>query len=182
MSNPLRILSVIFLGSIVFAGAALAAGTGIIQGDVTGPDSKPVQDAKITIAMKDAKGALSSAKTDSKGHYSFKDLEHGSYTISVAASGMAPTTANDVRPRSVGPLRLDFSLKKQAGNQNTVAKKKATHMVWIPAMTGSNLGGRWVEVDDQGNSAGTENVQRAGGGTVRSIQSNSNGATRGGGN
>ena len=166
---------------MLFAGAAFGA-TGIVQGNVKGPDGKPVKDAQITISLKDSKGG-SSAKTDAKGHYSFKDLAPGSYSVNVRASGLATTSVTDVKPRTDGAVRVDFALKTQTGNAGQApvkAKKKATHMVYIPSQTGSNLGGRWVEVDDQGSAPGTENVQRAGGGTVKSIQSNSGGKSLGG--
>ena len=34
-------------------------------------------------------------------------------------------------------------------------------MVWVPANTGSHIGGRWVEVPDGATEPGTLNVQRA---------------------
>ena len=173
--------SVLF-GLILLAGTAWAASS-VIQGDVKGPDGKPIRDAQITIALKDAKGAVGSTKTDGQGHYVLKNLAMGEYTVSVKANGMAATTATAVKPRAEGPLRLDFNLKKQVGGAQAEApaKKKAKHMVWVPAQTGSNLGGRWVEVDESGTAAGNERVDTVGSGAVKRIQANS-GVTKGGGN
>jgi len=54
-------------------------------------------------------------------------------------------------------------------------------MVWVPAATGSHIGGGWVEVDDEGKSApGTLNVQRANAEQLqRQIQSQGNPNTGG---
>ena len=56
-------------------------------------------------------------------------------------------------------------------------------MVYVPAETGSNLSGRWVEVDDQAGAgaatAGTNNVRRLSGDAVRNMQG---GGTNSGGN
>jgi len=47
----------------------------------------------------------------------------------------------------------------------------------VPAETGSNLSGRWVEVDDNSDNsaalAGANDVKKAGNATVRAVQSNS---------
>jgi hypothetical protein len=183
MFTSLRIVNSVLFGLILLAGTAWAASSSI-QGDIKGPDGKPIRDAQVTIALKDAKGSLKSAKTDGQGRYVFNDLARGEYTVSVKADGMAATTATDVKPRADGALRLDFNLKKQTGVASGVAKskKKATHMVWVPAQTGSNLGGRWVEVDDQGTGVvGNERVDAVGRGAVKGMQSNS-GAVRGSGN
>ena len=32
-------------------------------------------------------------------------------------------------------------------------------MVWVPARTGSHIGGNWVEVDDEGNPHFDSNIQ-----------------------
>ena len=48
--------------------------------------------------------------------------------------------------------------------------KKVKHLVWTGSATGSNLGGRWVEVDDNQTVApGTLNVDRVSGETVRDL-------------
>jgi 5-deoxy-D-glucuronate isomerase len=59
--------------------------------------------------------------------------------------------------------------KYAAANQ----KKKHTHMVYVPAETGSNLSGRWVEVDDVSGAgaAPTNNVKTVSGEAVRRMTS-----------
>jgi hypothetical protein len=57
-------------------------------------------------------------------------------------------------------------------------------MVYVPAETGSNLSGRWVEVDDNAGSAaataGTGHVDKGGAAMLRQLQSAS--GTSSGGN
>ncbi len=47
-------------------------------------------------------------------------------------------------------------------------------MVYVPAETGSNLSGRWVEVDDNAGTAaaaaGTDRVERLSGAALRQLQ------------
>lgn len=183
MLTPLRIISSVLFGLILVAGTAWAASSPI-QGQVKGPDGKPVQGAHVTIALVDAKGAVASVKTDGQGRYVFKDLAMASYNVNVNADGLAATTATQVKPRTDGALRLDFNLKKQTGaaqGTTPVKKKKATRMVYVPPTTGSNLGGRWIEVDEQGNvdTADVNNVKRGSGAMLGRIQSNSGTARTG---
>ncbi len=60
------------------------------------------------------------------------------------------------------PTQLNFDLTAK-----TVPVKKHTHMVYVPADTGTLIGGgRWVEVDDNGNpvnDTGTGSVQKMSG-------------------
>jgi hypothetical protein len=175
-----RIIGSVFLGLILVAGTVGAA-TSTIQGDVKGPDGKPIQGAQVTIARKDAKGSVGSVKTDSKGRYVLKDLALGAYNISVNANGMAATTATDVKSRTDGVLRLDFNLKRQAGTAEAATpdkKKKVKRMVWVPGKTGSNLGGGWAEVEEGDNTSQASRTQTHSAESVRRIQSNS-GAVRG---
>jgi hypothetical protein len=75
--------------------------------------------------------------------------------------------------------RVDFNLKTQTGNaQNAQATKpKAKQMVWVPATTGTNIGGRWVEVDGGAAAAadGYERVERKSAAALGSMQGNSGG-------
>jgi hypothetical protein len=66
-------------------------------------------------------------------------------------------------------------LKTSSVSGNRVVTKNGKHYVYIPSETGSHLGGRWVEVDENGNadSVGVNNVERAGSEALRRIQSNS---------
>jgi hypothetical protein len=147
---PRLFYSVLFC--LALGSSAWGASVGTIQGDIKGPDRKPVKNAEVRIVPKDGKGAATSVKTDSQGHYIAKGLALNTYTVTASASGMAATSLTGVKPRQEGAVAVNFDLKHQTGAAQTAdsgKKKKATHMVWKAASTtGSNLGGRWVEIDD----------------------------------
>jgi hypothetical protein len=170
MSITSRIFWSVSACLICLSASALAGKLGVIQGEVKGPDGKLLQGAVIRIERKDASGSPATAKTDRQGVYIFKDLNVGKYALTASANGMAPTTINNVKARSEGAVRINFNLN-QVGAKVVSGRKKATHMVWIPSDTGSNLGGRWVEVDDQGNTeASMFHVQRGGAATIKGVQ------------
>lgn len=146
----------------------------MIQGDIKGPDGKPIKGAEVRYQRKDDKNVTGSTKTDGQGRYTLKNLVIASYTLSVSANGMATTSAENVKARSDGAVSVNFDLKKQSGAQTaSTTKKKAKHMVWMPATTGSNLGGRWVEVEDNSSTPGSERVEKMGGTGVKNMQNNS---------
>ena len=71
------------------------------------------------------------------------------------------------------PTQLNFDLKPVAAGQASTEQKKGKHMVWVPASTGSHIGGSWVEVDGSGNAgAGALNVKRGSAEAVRQQQLN----------
>jgi hypothetical protein len=175
------VLSVV--ASLVVSAASSWAQTGI-QGDVKGPDGKPLSGADVHVADKNSK-QIATGKTNQQGHYVFKNLKDGTYNVTVSATGMATTAATSVKTSNGGAMRIDFELKRAiAGAQANApapAKKKAKRMIWVASETGTNLGGRWVEVDDGGKTeAGAFNVKRAGAGAVSSVQAG--GGTAKGGN
>ncbi|HZI49979.1 MAG TPA: hypothetical protein VFD75_19425, partial [Pyrinomonadaceae bacterium] len=81
---------------------------------------------------------------------------------------------NNVLART-GPTELNFDLKATSALGNSTVVKNGKRYVYIPAETGSQLGGRWVEVDENGqaNSVNVNNVERAGSEALRRMQSNS---------
>jgi hypothetical protein len=169
------------------AGSIWAVEMSGVQGEVKGPDAKPISGADVRAQNRDSKAVAGTAKTDAKGSYVIKNLAPGNYNITVTAAGMATTAATNVqiKPRNDRAIRMDFDLKRQiagaAANVPPTPKKKAKRMVWVASETGTNLGGRWVEVDDGGNpEASSLNVKRAGAGAVSSIQAG--GGTAKGGN
>src|SRR5205807_1948833 len=76
----------------------------------------------------------------------------GLYKISVLING---TPKSSVTIKTVTEnARVDFDLK-------TSPAKRVKHYVWVPARTGSHMGGGWVEVDSSGSAvAGTLNVDQ----------------------
>jgi hypothetical protein len=167
-----RIIGSVMFGLVLLTGSAWAASP-TIQGDVIGPGGKPLAGAEVKVERKDAKAPIITVKTDRKGQYVARDLAVGSYAITVSAAGMATTAATNVKPKFEGMVRVNFVLQAQTGTAQagTPVKKKAKHMVWMAAQTGTNIGGRWVEVDDSGNVEGAaDGVQRNSGAALLKAQ------------
>ena len=93
------------------------------------------------------------------------------YEVVLFVGGAIKATLSNQRVFPDKPTQMDFKLTGRfAAN---VPQKKKTHMVYVPAETGSNLSGHWVEVDDNsgaGAAAGSGNVKRLSGEAVRKMQ------------
>ena len=176
MSIISRKLGSALLGLVLLSGSAWAGPT-TIKGEVKGPDGRPVKGAEVMIERNGAKGPSNSMKTDSQGRYVFTYLDPGTYNVQASANGLAATGAENVMPKPDSAISVNFMLKKQTGTVPATAqvKKKAKHMVWMPPETGSNLGGRWVEVDEAGLSV--NNVQRHSGKSILAMQGGHGGAS-----
>src|SRR5205823_12448405 len=88
----------------------------------------------------------------------------GIYKISVLING---TPKSSVTVKSAGEnSRVDFDLKSSPA-------KSVKHFVWVPARTGSHMGGGWMEVDSNGNPvAGTLNIDQGSAQAVENMQRN----------
>jgi len=162
------IFGLVTLGSLLLTGGfALEAST--IQGDGKGPDGKPITGAEVQIARVNAKQVLQRAKTDKGGHYVFEGVPSGVSFRVVAWVNRVPNAVDNVRTRDEGAVRVDFDIKATAAK--AVSEKKAKHFVWIPPATGTNLGGRWVEVDDSGQpKSKSDNLDQVSGQGLRNAQ------------
>jgi hypothetical protein len=101
--------------------------------------------------------------------------------VSLLVNGATKASINNVKTNSGGSTNLNFDLQK--GNNPSQAsassKKTHTHKVWIPPTTGSNFGGRWVEVEEGDTTTTSSKVTRTGAGAVNQMQSNSGNAKGG---
>ena len=163
---PSRAIGLVLLGLALMAGGARAQGFSI-QGNVTGPDGKPVNGASVRIERKNAKTVLNDVKTDQKGNYVFNGLASGTYKLTAWVNDV-PTSIGNVKPRPEGAVRVDFDIKPTAAK---AVGKKAKHLVWMPSDTGTHMGGRWVEVDDGSTVPGIEHLDKASGEALRKLQS-----------
>jgi hypothetical protein len=159
------------LGSIALGGTSWAA-PGVVQGDVLDVKGKPYAGAEIRFDdAKNPASANKSVKTDAKGHYSFNGLVAGKiYRVSLVQGGSVKAAINNVQPKIGDPTVLNFNMKDKSIAQT--ASKPGKHKVWMPSETGSHLGGRWVDVDDESpqNMPGVDNVKKGGNDTVRNLQ------------
>jgi hypothetical protein len=180
MTKSLYTSFVTILVSAVAAWASDPVGPARIQGIVRDSKSQPVAGAEVHIQAKDGSGLQKIARTDAGGNYGVSKLPVTDYEVVLFVNGQIKASVGSQKVFFSGkPTQLDFKLTGQyAANQ----KSKHTHMVYVPAETGSNLSGRWVEVDDQAGSsaaaaAGTGHIDRGGDAMLRQLQGS--GATGG---
>ena len=130
-------LALILTGAFVLAPAALAQ-VASLQGNVLGTDGRPLQGAEVRIERTDKPGAPITNITGSRGQYLFRQLPAGLYKLSIVAGGAVRFSVN-VKMRGE-KARIDFDLSPSA-------TRKIRNYVWVVGRTGSNLPGRWVEVE-----------------------------------
>ena len=127
-----------------------------IQGFVKDAKGEPIKGVDVRIESRDGKQAYSTVKTDAKGRYVSQGLPPGVYRVTLVVNGSVAgsTMKSHTGSSQSGELNFELSPVPQAGK----------HMVWVPARTGSHIGG-WVEVDDDGHAHSGANIHTV---TVRS--------------
>ena len=135
-----------------------AEGSASVQGFVKAAKGEPIEGADVRIESRDGKQVLSTVKTDAKGRYISHGLQPGVYRVTLLVNGAVKASIINTQTKPNQPTQLNFDLKpaSQAGN----IAKGGKHMVWVPARTGSHIGGNWVEVDDGGKAHSGLHVQR----------------------
>src|SRR6266567_2170417 len=128
-----------------------------IQGFVKDAKGEPMKGTDVRIESRDGKQVFSTVKTDSKGRYISQGLQPGVYRVTLLVSGAVKASIMNAQTKANQPTQLNFDFKPtlQAGN----AVKGGKHMLWVPARTGSHVGGSWVEADDTGNEHSGSNIQ-----------------------
>jgi hypothetical protein len=154
-------LQIGFVGLFVCIASAWA-GPASIQGIVKDPKGRPIKNADVRIQSRDGKQVFATVKTDAKGRYISQGLQPGVYRVTLLVNGAVKASITNTKTKPDKATLLNFDLQPVASGQATAGQKKGKHMVWIPAQTGSHLGGRWVEVDEAAKPApGALNVQKA---------------------
>ena len=145
------------------------AGPASIQGIVKDAQGKPIKNADIRVESRDGKQAFGTVKTDSQGRYISQGLQPGVYRVSLLVNGVVKSSISNTKARGDQATQLNFDLRPATATagQTTTTQQKKTHKVWVPAGTGSHMGGRWVEEPDGGSAPGTLNVKRATGDQLR---------------
>src|SRR6266446_3777956 len=176
-------LRIAFAGLTISATAAWASpvGPATLQGDVKDSKGQAVAGAEVHIQAKDGSNLQKIVRTDATGHYVCPKLPQTDYEVVLFVNGAIKASINNTKTSATVPTQLDFKLTGQYATSKPA--KKHTHMVYVPAETGSNLSGRWVEVDDNAGSAaaaaGTGHVDKGGNAMLRQLQSAS-GSSSGG--
>jgi Carboxypeptidase regulatory-like domain len=159
-----------FIGLVLCAASAWA-GPSAIQGVVKDAKGQAIKGADVRIESRDGKTLLKTVKTDGKGHYVSEGLAPGVYRVTLIVNGAVKASIMNTKTKADQPTQLNFDLKPTSTSQASAPAKKGKHMVWMPASTGSHVGGRWVEVDEGGNSdAGALNVKRGSAEALRQQQ------------
>jgi len=157
----IKLLRVGGIGLMLCAATAWA-GPASIQGIVKDAKGQPIKGANVQVASKDGKQLYNTVKTDAQGRYISQGLQPGVYRVSLVVNGAVKASISNTKAKPDQSTVLNFDLKPAATGQASTQQKSGKHMVWIPAETGSHMGGRWVEVDDNAAAnAGALNVKRA---------------------
>jgi hypothetical protein len=149
-----------FVGLFVCVATAWAGGSAI-QGVVKDAKGQAIKGADVRIESKDGKQQFNTVKTDAKGRYISQGLVPGAYRVTLVVNGAVKASIGNTKTKPDQITQLNFDLKPIQAAQASVGQKKGKHMVWVPASTGSHIGGRWVEVPDGATEPGMLNVQKA---------------------
>ncbi len=156
------------------------AGPASIQGIVKDAQGKPIKGADVRIESRDGKQLFNTVKTDTQGRYISQGLQPGVYRVSLVVNGAVKAAIGNTKTKSDQATQLNFDLKPVATGQASTEQKKGKHMVWVPAGTGTHMGGHWEEVPDGAQAAGALNVKRANGEELQQQQLNRGSAFGGG--
>jgi len=140
------VLSVVCLS---LSNVAVAVNGSTLEGKVCGPDGQPIKGADVRLQNSSSKLQAALTKTDVRGQYRFINVAPGTYKVSVSSANVVQKLIADVKLD--GNKRVDL----QISPVNSAARTKGKHLVWVPPPTGTNIGGRWKEVDNTGASAPT---------------------------
>src|SRR5260370_6500280 len=168
----IKSLQICFATFLISAAAAWASpvGPARMEGDVKDAKSQPVAGAEVHLRSADGSGERI-VKTDQTGHYGIGNLRVTDYDVIILVNGQVKASLTSIKVFSNRPTLQNFKL---TGQYAANIQKKHTHMVYVPAETGSNLSGGWVEVDDQAGiaaaAAGTDRVERLSGAALRQLQ------------
>jgi hypothetical protein len=157
------ILSFVGLLLVTFT---VSAGTSGLEGVVKDPSGRPVKGADVRI---EGKNFSKIVKTDATGHYVCNTLGVATYKVTLAVNGQVKASIANATTQAGKPTQLNFNLTGKAASA-----KKQTHMVWLAPDIGSHIGGgRWVEVDENGNivnNTGASNVETVRGTAVQATR------------
>lgn len=104
-----------------------------------GKDGKGIKNVRIGLyAELGGRSRPLVSKTDDAGRYRFASVSVGAYRLTVAAGDSLREFIDNVQVD--GNRRIEFELIASAANKDRL-------LVWVPASTGTQLSGRWVDVN-----------------------------------
>ena len=147
------ILSIVCLSLVTLSASA---GSSVLEGLVKDPTGRPIKGADVRIEAKDF---FKIVKADANGHYFCDGLGVDTYKVTLVINGQVKASILDAKTQLNKATQLNFGLTGK-----TASAKKHTHMVYVAADMDTRIGGgRWVEVDDNGNvvnNTGASSVQK----------------------
>src|SRR5881296_4144767 len=143
----IKSLQIGFIGLLLCVASAWA-GPSSIQGTVNDAKGQPIKGADVRVESKDGKQLFNTVKTDAKGRYISQGVAPGVYRVTLVVNGAVKASIMNTKTKADQPTQLNFDLKPASALQASAATKSGKHMVWVPAGTGTHIGGRWVEVKD----------------------------------
>ena len=156
----MKSLQIGFIG-LVLCVANAWAGPSSIQGIVKDAKGQPIKGGDVRIESRDGKQLFNTVKTDGKGRYISEGLQPGVYRVTLIMNGAVKSSITNTKTKADQATQLNFDLRPLPAARVNAAEKKGKHMVWVPAGTGTHLGGHWEEVPDGAGQPGTLNVKRA---------------------
>jgi Carboxypeptidase regulatory-like domain len=155
----IKSLQIGFVG-LVLSVAAAWAGASAIQGVVKDAKGQTIKGADVRIESRDGSKLFKTVKTDGNGRYVSDGLAAGVYRVTLVVNGAVKASIMNATTKADQRTQLNFNLKPVSASQASSGAKGGKHMVWVPATTGSHVGGRWVEVPDGATEPGALNVKR----------------------
>ena len=169
-TRTLTIGSILF--GLLFCSSSAWAASSTLEGIVKDPKGQAIGGAEVRIEAKDGNMPSKIVKTDGKGHYVCTGLPAATYKVILFVNGSMKASITNAITHADKSTQLNFELKGQASVSKKPAKK-GTHMVYVPAETGSHLGGRWVEVNDNDSNeatmAGSNRVEKVDGSAINAV-------------
>jgi len=156
----MKSLQIGFIG-LVLCVANAWAGPSSIQGIVKDAKGQPIKGGDVRIESRDGKQLFNTVKTDGKGRYISEGLQPGVYRVTLIVNGAVKSSITNTKTKADQATQLNFDLRPLPAAQVNAAEKKGKHMVWVPAGTGTHIGGHWEEIPDGAGQPGTLNVKRA---------------------
>src|SRR5438094_2294708 len=149
------------LMGFVLSVATAWAGQSAIQGLVKDAKGQAIKGADVRVESRDGKTLFKTVKTDGSGRYVSDGLAAGVYRVTLIVNGAVKASIMNTKTKANQSTQLNFDLKPASASQASAPAKSGKHMVWMPATTGSNTGGRWVEVPDGAAEPRALNVKKA---------------------
>jgi len=135
-----------------------AAGTSV-EGVVKDRTGRPIQAADVRI---EAQNFSKIVRTDTGGHYICDGLGVGTYGVTLLFNGQVKASILDAKTEAGKATQLNFTLTGKM-----VSTNKNTHMVYVRPSGDTGIGGRWVELDENGNIVGTTGLGASNVETIR---------------